>query len=169
MPILTSEIKMYLSGGAANADVNASLGGVISSVEVSSQILHNLFDIVTPEEALAGDVEYRCIYLKNTNGGLTFFNAVAWINSITPSLQTSLSLGLGTSGISATETAVGNESTAPTSVTFSAPLAQGAGIALGDLTAGDTRAVWLRRTINAGALAYNQDGPSISIGGGTPA
>lgn len=57
MPILDEEIKFYLTGGAANDDPNASLGGAISSVEIASGNLHNLFDKVTGDESSAGDVD----------------------------------------------------------------------------------------------------------------
>ncbi len=50
-----------------------------------------------------------------------------------------------------TEQTVANESTAPTSVTFSQPSNLAGGIALGDIPAGQHRAVWARRTVNAAA------------------
>ena len=45
MAIVASDIKIRLSGGGANSDVNASLGGAKSSVEVTDNSLHNLFDL----------------------------------------------------------------------------------------------------------------------------
>ncbi len=169
MPIIASEIKFYLSGGASNAVVASSLGGVVSSVEVTSAVLHNLFDTVSAAEAVAGTTEYRCIYVKNTNGTLDLTTAVAWITANTPSTYSVLDIGVGSSGMSGTEQTVGDEVTAPTSVTFSAPVTQGAGLALGDMTPGDTMAIWLRRTITAGAAAYDADDAIISVGGDTAA
>ncbi len=169
MPILTNEIKFYLSGGVSNADISASLGGVISSVEVDSASLNNLFNVITPGEALTGDTEYKCIYAKNTNATLTLFDAVAWIVSNTPNLESTINIGLGSSSISAVEQTVGTDATPPSAVAFSTPASQGGGLAIGDLAPGATMAVWVRRTIDIAADAYSTDTATISVGGGTPA
>ena len=71
MAILSTDLKMYLSGGASNSDPAAALGGAISS----SQRGTNIFDNVTSGEASAGDTEYRGVYIKNTNGSQTLTNA----------------------------------------------------------------------------------------------
>ena len=54
MPIVAGDIDFRLSGGAANSDVNASLGGAKSSTELVDATLHNLFDQVSGDEAQAG-------------------------------------------------------------------------------------------------------------------
>lgn len=169
MPIVANDIKFYLSGGAGNTDVNASLGGVISTTEITTATLHNLFDVVSSAETTSGDVEYRCIYVKNTHGTLSLTSAAAWISSNTPSTDTTLDIGLGTSAINGTEQTVADESTTPTSVTFSAPATQGAGLSIGDIPAGQHKAIWLRRTVNAAASAYSNDTATINVGGDTAA
>lgn len=169
MAVLNTEIKFFLSGGAANSDVNASLGGAKSSTEITSAQLHNLFDVVTSAEASAGDVEYRCLYVENTNGTDSLLSAAAYVSSNTPSADTTLDIGLGTSAINGTEQTVADESTAPAGVTFSAPATLGAGLAIGDLTAGQHKAIWVRRTVNAAAAAYNNDTATINVGGDTNA
>lgn len=169
MAVLNTEIKFYLSGGAANSDANASLGGAKSSTEITSAQLHNLFDVVTSAEASAGDTEYRCIYVENTNGTDSLLSSAAYISSNTPSADTTVDIGLGTSAIDGTEQTVANESTAPAGVTFSAPATLGAGLSIGDLTAGQHKAIWVRRTVNAAANAYNNDTATINVGGDTNA
>jgi len=169
MPIIATDIKFYLSGGGANADVNASLGGAISSVEISSAVAHNLFDQVSDGETSLGDIEYRCIYVKNEHATLTLQASKAFIPTNTPSGDTSSDIGLGTSAINATEQTVADEDTAPATVTFSAPANQGAGLLIGDLAPGETKAIWVRRTINTAAAAYNSDGATVSVGGATAA
>jgi len=169
MPIIQTDIKFHLSGGAANADVNASLGGVMSSVELTSAQAHNLFDQVSDAETLAGDVEYRCIYVENAHGSLTLQGSAAFIPTNTPSGDTSSDIGLGSSAINGTEQTVADESTAPSAVAFSAPANQGAGLSIGDLAPGETKAIWVRRTINTAAAAYNSDGATVSVGGATAA
>lgn len=169
MPIIASDIKFYLSGGAANSDVDASLGGAISSVEITTATLHNLFDVVSSAETTAGDIEYRCIYAKNTHGSLTLQASTAFVSANTPSGDTSADIGLGTAAISATEQTIADESTAPSAVSFSAPATQGAGLSIGDLTPGQFKAIWVRRTINAAASAYSNDSVTVDVGGDTAA
>ncbi len=167
MPVIAAEIKFYLSGGSSNSDVNASLGGIVSSTEVTDATLHNLMDAVSTAEALTGDVDYRCIYVKNTNASITLTTAVAWIAANTPSLDSAIEIGIGTSALSGTEQTIANEGTAPSGVTFSSPSTLNSGLALGDMAAADTKAIWIRRTISAAAAAYNADGATISVGGDT--
>lgn len=152
MPIISSEIEVRLSGGASNDAPAASLGGVKSSVAASS----NLFDTVESGEAAAGDVEYRCFYVHNANSSLAMQTAKVWINANTPSTSSELAIGLGTSAVNAAEQTVANEGTAPTGVTFAAAADEAGAIALGDIPAGQHRAVWVRRTINAGAPAGSE-------------
>lgn len=166
MAVLATDIKFYLSGGAANGDPAASLGGAKSSVEVNPA---TLFDNVASDEAAAGDIEYRCIYVENTSGADTLLSAVAWISSNTPSTDTTLDIGLGTSAMNGTEQTVTDESTAPVSVTFSAPATKAAGLSIGDMAPADDKAIWLRRTVSATAAAYNNDGATLNVGGDTGA
>ena len=163
MAIIASEIVMCLSGGGANSNPNSSLGGAISSTELVDNTLNNLFDNVSGAESEAGDVEYRCVYIRNDNASLTMQNAVAWIQTNTPSAGSTIDIGLGTSAINGTEQTVANESTAPSGVTFSAAATEGAAIALGNIPFGQHRSFWIRRTISAGASAYNNDSATIRV------
>lgn len=159
MPIVAADIDFRLSGGGANADPNASLGGIKSSTEVGT----NLFDTVASGEASAGDTEYRCLYVHNSHGTLTMLNAVIWIQTNTPSTDSTLDIGAGTSAINGTEQTVADESTAPSGVSFSAAANEGAAVALGDIPAGEHKAVWVRRTISAAAAAYTGDGGTLRV------
>jgi hypothetical protein len=150
MPIVSGDILYRLSGGSANASQVASLGGAKSTTTAASGAF---FDDVTSTEATAGDVEYRCFYVHNNHGTLSLTTPVVWIQTNTPSVDTSIDIGIGTSAVNAVEQTVANENTAPVGITFSAPLTFGAGLALGDIPAGQHRAVWVRRTINAAAAA----------------
>ena len=149
MPITSAEIVYRLSGGAANSNANASIGGAKSSTVVPAA----LFDDVTSAESAAGDTEYRCIYVHNANGALTMQNAVLWITANTTANR--IAVGVGSSAINGTEQTVADENTAPAGVTFSQPANKGAGLALGNIPAGQHRAVWVRRTIGAATPAAN--------------
>lgn len=168
MPIVAGDILVKLSGGASNAVPASSLGGVISS-ETMGAAIHSLFDYVTGAEAVAGDTEYRCVYVKNTHATLTLYGAVVWISANTPSASTEVTIGLGTSAISATEQTVANEGTAPSGVSFSLAASEGAALVIGDLAAGATKALWVKRVVTAGAAAYASDTMELTIKGDTPA
>ena len=149
MAIISTDIQYRLSGGASNAVTASSLGGVKSSVAAS-----NYFDDVSSAEAGTGDTEYRCIYVHNNHGALSLIGAKVFIQTNTPSSDTDVAIGLGSSAINGTEQTVADESTAPSGVSFSAPTTFAGGLAIGDLAAGAHKAVWVRRTVNAGAAAY---------------
>lgn len=153
MPIVSTDIQFRLSGGGANSNANASLGGAISSTSVPA----SLFDDVSGDEATTGRVEYRCYYVRNNHGTLTAQGAKVWLPTNTPSADTTIDIGLGTSAINGTEQTVANETTAPTGVTFTAAANEAAALIIGDLAPGASKAVWERRTVNAGAAGVNGD------------
>lgn len=169
MPITSSDIKYYLSGGASNSDPNAALGGAISSTQITDATVANLFDNVSSAETTAGDTEYRCLYVKNTHATLTLQSAKVYINTNTPSGDTSAEIGLGTSAVNGTEQTVANESTAPSSVTFSTAAGVGNALSIGNIPAGQHKAIWVKRIVNAGAAAYNADSVIIRVEGDTAA
>lgn len=157
MPIIAADFVLRLSGGAANANANAALGGVKSS-EVMSTAIDGLFDVVSAAQAAAGLVEYRCIYLHNASTTDAMTSARVWMSANTPLALTTIDIGVGSAAINATEQTTANEAAAPTSVTFSAPTTAATGLALGDIPAsGQHRSVWLRRTVTAGSLSSAND------------
>jgi len=158
MPIQSSDIAYRLSGGASNSVQSAALGGAKSSNLASSAIFPDL----SGAQCSAGVVLYRCIYVHNGHSTLTALGATLWVQTNTLSPDTTADVGVGTSAINGTEQTVASETTAPTGVTFSAPTTYGSGLALGDIPAGQHRAVWLRLTVNAGAATYS-DGLTLRM------
>lgn len=165
MSVVATDIKYYLSGGAGNADPNASLGGVISATEITSAQLENLFDNVTSAEAVAGDTNYRCLYVKNTNSTDTLTDARDFFSSL-PAV-TLLTMGLDPAGKNATATTIANEASAPVGVSFTEPADYAGGLALGDLAAGDFYAFWLRRIVAPGASSNPLDSVIPRVQGDT--
>lgn len=162
MPIVTGELELRLSGGAANADPDLSLGGAKSSVAVPS----DFFDPVTGAESAAGDIDYRCFYVHNDHATLPLQNAVVWIATNTTANR--IAIGVGAAAVGAEEDDVADENTAPSGVTFSQPTNKGAGLALGTIPPGEHKAVWMRRTVVAAAAA-NNDTYQIRVEGDTGA
>lgn len=169
MAIVAGDIKLYLSGGAGNSNPNASLGGVISTTEVVDNTLHNLFDRTTGTEAIAGDTEYRCIYIKNIHATLTYLGALIWIQTQTPDTQTSIEIGLGTSAISGIEQTIVNENTAPTGITWTALTLEANALSIGDMLAGEWKAIWVKRIVGVASSVYDNDSVVLQNGGDTTA
>ena len=169
MAITASDLKIYLSGGAGNSDPNASLGGIISSTEVTDNTTHNLFDQVSGTESLAGDTEYRGVYLKNTHGSLTLQNTKVYISSNTGSADTTIDIALDGGATNATMETLSDESTAPSGETFSAPTTYAGGLSIGSLAAGEKKGIFIRRTVSAAAAAVNDDAVTIKYDGDTAA
>ena len=169
MAIVNTNLKWYYSGGASNPDPLASLGGVISSVEVGTSI-HGLFDRVTGAEALAGDTEYRCIFFKNIDsdvGGLV--TPKVFIVSNTTSAGTTLAIGLDPAGKSATAATIATESSAPAGVSFTAPTDYAGGLTFPNepYTQNAYIGIWIRRTVTAGAASTASDAATIRVQGDT--
>ena len=154
MAIAATDIVYRLSGGASNSSPGASLGGAKSSIAVNN----TLFDNVTSSEASSGLIDYRCFYVHNAHASLTMLSPKVFIQSNTVSPHTTFELALGSSALNGTEQTIANDTTAPTGVTFSAPADYNSGIALGDILAGQSRAVWIKRITTAGAVTASDQG-----------
>lgn len=168
MPIVSSDIRVRLSGGATNTDKNASIGGAKSSTEVANTV-NNLFDIVMSAEGTTGSVKYRCVYVHNQHATLTLQIPVVFINADSTGSDSTVSIGVGSSAVGETEPAIANETTAPSGVSFSQPIGEENGLDIGELAPGEHRAVWIRRTISEGASAINNDTVILGVKGDTAA
>lgn len=166
MPISNANLKWYLSGGSGNTDPNASLGGARSTTLAPS----SLFDTVTGDESAAGDTEYRCVYFRNEDADADgLINPILWILSNTPSADTTVAVGLDPAGKGGTATTIANENTAPAGVSFSSPATKGAGLALPSTPYAQDEfiAVWIRRTVDAGAASAASDPATLRVEGDT--
>jgi len=163
MAIVGTDIHCRLSGGAANSDPAASLGGAKSSVQFTPNAI---FDDVSSAEAASGDAEYRCFYVHNAHATLTLLGAKIWIQSQTSSADTDIAIALGGEGLNGTAETVGAEGTAPTGETFSQPTSFAGGLTIGDLAPGDHYPIWIRRTVNASAAGAT-DAWTIKVQGDT--
>jgi hypothetical protein len=155
-----------LSGGGSNSDPNASLGGVMSTIAVAPV---NLFDNVSGDETAAGDIEYRGVYVLN-NGNVDLQNAFVWVQTNTPDPDTDITMALAGAGPNATMATIANENTAPTDgATFSAPSSRATGLSIGTLATGQRYGVWIKRVVDSGAAAYNNDAFALRVEGDTDA
>lgn len=166
MPIAAASLKYYLSGGAGNVDPNASIGGIRSTTVVGAGI-DNLFDDVTGAEAAAGDISYRCFFFRNEDANANGLIApIAWIDVQSEALDT-VSIGLDPAGKNAAAATPADEFTAPAGVAFTTPITKATGLALpgAPYVQNDYVAIWIRRTVGAGAASINPDTASVRVEG----
>ena len=155
----------------AQADPNASLGKYVSTTQWTGGSANDLFDDISGAENAASTVDYRCIFVHNSNATNALQNAVAYLSAEVAG-GASIAIGADTTAASALGSAtaqaltVANETTAPAGVSFSAPTTAGAGISLGSIPAGSVKAFWIRRTA-ANTAALSGDGVTIAVSGDT--
>ena len=180
MAIVAGDVLFKLSiktGAAGNAaaqpDVNQSLGKYISTTAITDATLNNLFDDVSGDENAASDVEYRCIFVHNAHATLTWQSVVVWLSAETAgganaaiAIDGVAASAIGQAAAQADE--VANEGTAPTGESFSSPTTKATGLSLGNLAAGNCRAVWVRRSA-ANTAALDNDSVTIKAEGDTAA
>ena len=151
---MAAVIEFRLTGGGANADPDLSLGGTMSSVEISGTVMNNLFDHVDEDEATPGDIEYRAFDIYNS-GADQADDVTLWIDDETASGDTIIAVG-----IDATATQeLSDEGDAPDSptLTFTHPTTEGAALDCGDIAASAAVRIFVRRTVGAAAVNHNND------------
>jgi len=108
--------------------------------------IENLFDNIPPGEAEAGSTNYRCLYLKNTDGTQTY-SVDVWFRSTSGSIgQDSVFMAFDAAGAGGTATTIANELTEPSgSLTWVQPT-EATALSV-SLTAGQSIGLWLKRVV----------------------
>jgi hypothetical protein len=171
MSVVASDMKLRFSVAAAAGNTTAgtaagALGDQISTTDITSAVIGNLFDDVSSAEALAGDVEYRGFFVLNDHATDSAFNVAISVNSQVSGGAT-FDLALDATAVSAKgsgslqEVIIANENTAPAGAG-----AFGAGpLSIGTLAAGECKGVWARRTVGASTAALSTDGATMRVTG----
>jgi hypothetical protein len=86
MPIVSNELVLTYSinsGSAGNSlagSPGTSLGGYISTTAITDNTINNLFPDITGDQNAGYQVDYRCVFIKNTNAaGLALQASVLWV------------------------------------------------------------------------------------------
>lgn len=186
MAITSGDIKFKLStksGSAGNQNTStpaASLGKYISTTEITSAQLNNLFDDVTGDENANEDVEYRCFFVHNAHASLTLENIKVWMSdeaagganiafARTKQNFPLIAVPVGSSSAQAEE--VADESTIPSTLVsgdFYSPTTKETGAGIPDLEPGYVCSFWVRRTAQNNS-ALDNDGVTLKVEGDTPA
>jgi hypothetical protein len=153
------------AGAAGNTTAGTaagSLGRYISTTAWAGGAANDLFDDITGAENAASTVDYRCIFIYNSNAYISAEVAGGASIAIGPDTTAASTLGSAT----AQALTIANETTAPAGVTFTAPTTAATGIALGTIGVGQVKAFWVRRTA-ANTAALSGDGVTLSCSGDT--
>lgn len=171
---VTASGEYTIGGGDGVLTLQVVVGSLSATYKQDSitvtNAIQNVFDSVGPLDSLLGSVEYRCIYVKNTNGSITASDARIWIKQLTTGPD-EIHIGLDPAGIgngtsTGVATTVANEDTPPAGVVFSQPLSYATGLVIGTLLAGQTFAVWQRRTVPAntvGDISANSSALAVAV------
>jgi hypothetical protein len=175
--ITTGEIlwKYSISAAAGNTTASAastSLGDQISTTAWAGGSVNDLFDNISGAENAASTVDYRCVFIHNSNAANPYESPAVYISaetaggaSITIAIDNIAASAIGAA--TAQAAAIGTETTAPTGVgTFSGPTTFATGLALTTLPVGNCRAVWVKRTA-ANTAALTADGVTLAVQGDT--
>lgn len=137
----------------------SSQGGAISSTEIEDdgQLFNTIFPDVSNTDRVAGLVDYRKVFIKNTSDIGCWFDVLVWISTNTTSDGDSIAIALGTDSDVQTD-ADDYTYYQPTSKTHEDVLEAG------DLLCGESIAVWIRRTVNAYADPSLEDEFVLAVG-----
>lgn len=175
--ITAGEILFKYSVSAAAGNTTAgtaatSLGDQISTTAWAGSVANDLFDDISGAENAASTVDYRCIFVHNSNASNALQNAVVYLSA---EVALGANIAIATDNIaasalgsaSAQAAVIASETTAPTGVSaFSSPTTIGTGLSLGSIPAGSVKAFWIRRTA-ANSAALSADGVTIAVTGDT--
>lgn len=142
-----TDMKVYLSGGAANSDPALSLGGAKSTSELQSG-LHTLFQELDSVAVYVGLITYRCIYLHNTSGVYDGVGVKLWIDKDNNDIS-KLYIGMGDGGFNFEPLALSSESKTPDVSDFTLAMSQGSCYTLPKIPQGEYVALWVKRTYTA--------------------
>jgi hypothetical protein len=159
------------AGNALASNAGSSLGKYLSTTAMPDATLNALFDDVSGAENAASTVDYRCLFVHNSNASNALENAVIYLSAevsgganIAVGADTTAASAIGTPSAQALQ--VANETTAPSGVSFSSPTTAGTGVSLGTIPSGQCKAFWVRRTATNSA-ALSNDGVTLSVTGDT--
>jgi hypothetical protein len=173
----------YSVAGAATAG-NATAGSAattwqgkyMSSTAWAGGGTNDLFDDISGAENAASTVDYRCLFIHNSNAANAYQTPVVYLSSevaggasIAVAADTTAASAIGSS--TAQALAAATSETAPggtiTGLTYSSPTTAAAGVSLGaSIGVANCKAFWIRRTA-ANSAALSADGVTLAVSGDT--
>lgn len=150
--VVTDDATIEVAGSAGVGSlvltvVFASLPGqnIFNTVTIAN-INGNIIGDISKDQSLNGATFYRCFYMLN-NSDDAKAAVKLWIGTNTPGEDT-ISIGLDPGGAGSTPTAVTDEFTAPSGVTFtSSAVSATTALSIGALDGNQAFPVWIRRIV----------------------
>ena len=163
MAISAANIKWYETTTGPNRGGTINTGTQVTAA--------TLFDTVTGDEASAGDIEYRGIFIRQedaTSGG--WIDPKLWIDVQTPAGD-DISIALSDEGKNATIETIADYKTAPVGPSFTAPANKTAGLALpsAPYAQNDYEGIWIKRNVPASTGAYTSNSFTLKCEGDSAA
>ena len=156
-------VKTGSAGDSVAGNAAGSLGKYISTTELASASLHNLFDVISGDDNVASDVEYRGFFVHNNHATLALETPCkVWLSAETAG-GADIAIALDGVGVTPKGQAaaqgdeIADEDIAPTGESFSSPTTKSAGLSLGSIPAGEVHQIWVRRTATNSAALDNDD------------
>lgn len=143
--ILADELKLYLSGGVSNIDPNLSLGGQMSTTEITQ----NLFNSVVNTDITNFYEDYRCVYFYNSSSTESIINLRVLTAVDDSGDESDLFLSVAHEGVNAEVQTILSATSAPLNQTFFPCLNDSTSLTLGDLAPNEFLGVWFKRTVDA--------------------
>lgn len=170
--LLKYSVRTGAAGNSTTSAASTSLGKYISTTPWAGGVANDLFDDISGAENAASTVDYRCIFVHNSNTANPLQNTVVYLSSETAggasiaiAIDNVAASAIGSSAAQAAE--IATETTTPSGVgAFSSPTTAGTGLSLGTLPTGQCRAFWIRRTA-ANTAALSADGVTVAVTGDT--
>jgi hypothetical protein len=160
-PVIVSASGEYAIQGGNNGGVllvtvvAASLptSDQTNSITIANQTA-KMWDDVSKAESLAGASQYRGFYFKNAHATDAMTNIKFWMAQNTPGQDNLQIANCSEAKNTAIET-LSDELDPPTAINFDAnnPIDLASALSLVDLSAGDYKGFWMKRTIPAGVTA----------------
>lgn len=169
--ILTKFAVSAAAGNTTAGSATTSLGDQISTTAWAGGVANDLFDDISGAENAASTVDYRCIFVHNSNGFNDLTSAVVYLSGdvaggATITIATDNAAASAIASGSTQAATVANETTAPASVSaFSAP-SSGSPMSLGTIPVGFCKAIWIKRSA-ANTVALSGDGITLNFAGDT--
>lgn len=148
---MSAVIEYRYTGGSANSNPNASLGGVGSSVQLLTTALNTLFDSIPNTDVVLGNnVEYRAFDIYNS-GDATALHVQFFLTD-TPNSDTAIAVWFDSVGTQS----VADELTEPAGASWTAP-DNVTKMDLANIPAGGSHRIWIRRTALQNSSEINDD------------
>lgn len=165
---MAATLVFRLTGGTGNTVPGSSLGGIMSTTELSGTAMNNLYDDVSPAERISGiPKEYRALDVFNS-GDAQAESVEVYMSTPTSSLGTVLNIGHDATNnphISGWDgETIANDTTDPASPVISfAERTSGSKLALPNIPAGQACRVWFDRIVTADVENTASDLGTIAV------